>query len=407
MDRHQKIDWITMSVIVGFTTLLLSTLIHTYSERNATLFYFLFSGQPPLFIFRDFEHVYSVLIDHCPYQFTNPAYFPFIYVYASIFNLLNLNISLFAYLVLILILLIFYTYKNIGVGVYQTDIKNTFIFVFLSYPGFFSIQRLNHDAVIMLITTVFIHFYYYRKWWIAPFILSTVIAMKGYPAAFLVLFFVDRRYKEIVLSILSTLVLTCLSYQLLRGGFIQNIQGNLAALNFYTHAYALGEAGLGYGHTLYGFMKVLIAIFSPDIYRSLVPILFHAMTYVSFIIFGIITVYIFLIEKIFWKKVALVVFSICLLPHVSADYKLLFVFIPLFLFINTENTNPTDYLYIIIFSLLLIPTGLHYYTFNPATGIPPYYINTSVLIEPIIILMGIMSIMGEGIWTQYFSPNRI
>lgn len=408
MDKRQKIEWITMFIVLGFSALLLSCLIHVYTGHPQTVFFYLFSGEPPLFIFRDFETVYSYTKGNDPY---NPAlgvtnYFPLAYVYAKIFNFMPIRASLFTYLGLVLIALCYYTYANVRTGQYAADLRNTFILVFLSYPGFFSIQRLNHDVAVMLITGLFVYLYNYKKWWVAPLILSIVIAMKVYPAAFLVLFLADRRYKEIALAIFSTLALTILSYMTLHGGLVQNIQGNLLGLEAYNNGYAIGEAGLGYCHTIYGAIKVMYAKLNPSLYRAFVPNLFYAMPYISFSVFGIIVLYITFVEKLFWKKVALLVFVVCVLPHVSADYKLLFVFIPVFLFINAEKNSSTDYLYVVIFSLLLVPLGLQYLTFADETGIPSYLVSTSVFATPLVLLAGMLAIMLEGLYQTYCKKSR-
>ena len=53
-----------------------------------------------------------------------------------------------------------------------------------------------------------------------------------------------------------------------------------------------------------------------------------------------IAAYVVLVEKEFWKKVAILVVAMLLLPHVSADYKLIHIFLPLFLFINISEIKP-------------------------------------------------------------------
>ena len=51
-----------------------------------------------------------------------------------------------------------------------------------------------------------------------------------------------------------------------------------------------------------------------------------------------------------------------LLPHISADYKLIYIFIPMFMFINSDKKSRFDLFYVIMFGLLLIPKD--YYQFS-------------------------------------------
>jgi hypothetical protein len=102
-------------------------------------------------------------------------------------------------------------------------------------------------------------------------------------------------------------------------------------------------------------------------------------------------------EKEFWKKVALLVFSMLLFPHVSADYRLIHLFVPLYLFINKSNDDSHDLAYVIIFSSLLITKSYYYYRFDPRTGIVPFSTDLSVILNPAIMISGILLIICTGI----------
>jgi hypothetical protein len=82
-----------------------------------------------------------------------------------------------------------------------------------------------------------------------------------------------------------------------------------------------------------------------------------------------------------------------LLPHVSGDYKLLYVFIPLYLFLKENGPGEEDFAFSLIFGLLLIPKA--YYSFGPSGP------NISVVLNPLIMLVGMLIILGSGIRSRY------
>jgi len=92
-----------------------------------------------------------------------------------------------------------------------------------------------------------------------------------------------------------------------------------------------------------------------------------------------------------------------ILPHVSADYKLIHVFIPLFLFINKTETDNHDLSFIVIFSLMLISKSYYYFQFEPSLQIVPYVVNIAVILNPIIMGIGVFTIVFSGLGTWYYT----
>jgi len=131
-----------------------------------------------------------------------------------------------------------------------------------------------------------------------------------------------------------------------------------------------------FGHSLLTVIRIIFAPIMPPIQSILKPYLLFA-----FISFGVITAWIVFKEKIFWKKVALLVLSMNLLPYVSTDYKLMHLFIPLFLFINYQERDKWDFVYTSFFSLLLIPKNY----FSP--------FSFSAVLNPIIMLFILLLII--------------
>jgi hypothetical protein len=94
-------------------------------------------------------------------------------------------------------------------------------------------------------------------------------------------------------------------------------------------------------------------------------------------------------------------------PHVSADYKLIHLFIPLFLYINTKKTDNNDLLYISIFSLLVISKSYYYFRFDPSAAIIPYATNSAAILNPVIMITGVIIIMTSGIKKLWYNNLNV
>jgi hypothetical protein len=84
-----------------------------------------------------------------------------------------------------------------------------------------------------------------------------------------------------------------------------------------------------------------------------------------------------------WKRTTVIVILMTLLTPVSGDYKLLSMFLPIYLFVNEEEKNKSDLLFTIIFSLLLIPKNLRFI----------HGLYGGVIIDPIILVILLLFIL--------------
>ena len=121
-------------------------------------------------------------------------------------------------------------------------------------------------------------------------------------------------------------------------------------------------------------------------------------SYVIFagLIFIPLAAYVVFIEKIMWKRVALLVFSMLLLPQLSGDYKLIHIYLPMFLFILSIDSSRLDILYLGMFGLLMIPKD-HAYLPNVYSEALNPDISISVMINILLILLMATLIVYEGL----------
>lgn len=405
IEHRQKLNIIGFIIIVGFT---LSVFYHYYMSMYLNLDYpfntFLFI---PLDRFMDFYNNYWELTatghgifpsGHCftnyiifiPYLITES--FPYL-VYAGIFT----------------IYLFLYNYFNIKINFNDKNgnlslIRNSFIFSFLTYPFLFAIDRGNQEMYIFIMLSLSILLYYDKKYIISVLLLGIAIHTKIYYAVFLLIYFADKKYREIGIAILLYFILPLPVYYIDKwlipwfqsdSSFFSNfifLKSAGSPLNSYNRLYVIGDMGAAYCSSLYGAVKAVLYLLFPNITSGSYPIyrLFRIYSLISLLFAGLMAIYICFFEKEIWKKVALTTFSLILFPFITGDYRLLMLYIPLWLFINSKQSSRYDVFYSILFGLLLIPKDYYIIRDN---------ISISVIINPIIILLFMIFVIYEGLRT--------
>jgi hypothetical protein len=172
--------------------------------------------------------------------------------------------------------------------------------------------------------------------------------MKLYPAVFGVMFIADKKYRPLAISVVLTLFLTAISAMSYKGGITASYAGLMHNLNEFS-GYITSYEGFRYNSSLFFPMIFSFSDFAePELIRQLYP-------YIAMTVFLLIFAYIVCFENELWKRVSLLTFMILLLPQISFDYKLINLFIPLVLFVDTKTVSRFSTLYAVIFGLLLIP----------------------------------------------------
>jgi glucan phosphoethanolaminetransferase (alkaline phosphatase superfamily) len=158
----------------------------------------------------------------------------------------------------------------------------------------------------------------------------------------------------------------------------------------YADLMIMGIAGNHFGHSLLNGLRIAVGDESfPAMQRIMLPYLAF-----STFIFSMVSLFIIFVERVFWKRITILVICMCLLPYTSTDYKLLHFFIPLFLFVNhsktsEEESEPFDIYYILLFSMLLIPKSYYYFHDSPL-----YTLNN--VLNPIIMI----ALLSLIVWSK-------
>ncbi|MGB8212228.1 MAG: glycosyltransferase 87 family protein [Anaerolineales bacterium] len=401
MDRNKKIYVLSFVIVVGFVYAVAFHYVQGFYKGlpypNNT---FLFTAQDR---FSDF---FDVLRDgHTlnPYLGYQSAQYPFLAVVGYLFSLIPNN-TYVIYICIFCASFLFFNFAFLSIGNLYASATHIFIITFLSYPFLFALDRGNFESLLFILLLAFTFFYTKKHYLASAIILAFAISMKIYPAILLVLFIPEKKYHEAAVCAISTIVITLASLLCFKGGLFANLSflmkgSNIGSNWMFTHFVSIESNLVQRGVSLLTFIKII------SFETGLLPgflINHFSSFYMGLAVFlGVLAVtYVIFVEKEEWKRFALLIFAMLLLPSISADYKLLHVFIPLYVFINNKEVSKSDMIYLLMFCLLLIPKDYLYFT----SVVSDYLLNRvvhdisiSVFINILIMLLMSAIIMISGI----------
>ena len=395
LDRDLKLKYLVTIIIIGYA---LITFFYYYQGLVLGMGYPRNTFLPdPVASFGDY---FGVVDQWKAFRFNGVgyglAYFPSTYLIADLFSHIHSRIlGLRLFILTFFCFFLIYTYLNVKSKTNNIEtIQNVFVCVFMTYPVLFTIKTANFEIFIFIFLCVFVYLYRQGKFALSSIPLAMVISMKVFPAVFLILFIADKKYKEIFLTIIAVLIFSLLPLIIFKGGFRGGLDvylGNLrASQKMYSDLMIMSPAGNHFGHSFLNGLRIIMGDSFPPMQMIIKPYLA-----ISILSFTMLSFFIVFIEKVFWKRITLLVISMCLLPYTSTDYKLLHFFIPMFLFINVEKSefsfiDKFGLHYILIFSLLLIPKNYYYFYDNPL-----YSINN--VLNPILMIVLLFLIIQSGL----------
>ncbi|MCU0666208.1 MAG: glycosyltransferase 87 family protein [Candidatus Omnitrophica bacterium] len=388
MNKKEKISLLSLIVLLGFS---IAVFYHyffgTYLGNGYPVNTFLFR---PRDCFSDFTSMFFSMADYNPYLGMPPTstqtMLPFLFAIEYIFIILKPFFSFLIFLFSFLAIFAYIVHKNIKMGEKASDFMNMFVICFLSYPFLLSVDRLNIEVLCLFALYFSISSYANNKFWFSAVLLGLAISMKPFPAVFILLFLSDKKYRQVLLILGMVFVLNFVALASFKGAIGANWERFVFNLGLYKQAYVIGNEGLYFGHSLFGFLKTILVIAQK---RFQLPYFVSPYMAFSLVCAGFIALYVLIVEKTFWKKILLLVCCMELFPYVSGDYRLMYFYIPLLFFINAPGNKLFDRAFIILFALLLIPKNYWRYALEPELSL-------SVLVNPIIIVsLLILSIVSS------------
>jgi hypothetical protein len=271
------------------------------------------------------------------------------------------------------------------------EIYGFIFFILFSAPFLFMFERANIIFIALLFSMVFVFFKDSKNRIIrevALICLAISAGIKLYPALFGLLLLKEKRFKDTFRLLLYGIAAFILPFFAV-GGISQ-----LPVLikDILTTSNGALDWGVGYAVNILSIVRIFYG-FIGDFGKS--PIFIgNALSYLA-LLFGVISVFLL---KSKWKTAALLSSLIIMVSSVSYVYSLIFMIIPLIMFLDSEEKlNRMDYLYLICFIFIFVPLTLNNIDFiNRGFGSSARPLTLNVLIQNIALLTMTVTLILQG-----------
>jgi hypothetical protein len=384
MQKSEKVWLVCAILIIGLAAAILYhnliqglLLGHSYPLNT-----FLFR---PKINFSDFYDIFLPVQHGSPLGSRLAVYFPFSYIPLYPLTRMGMTDALKLVLAAFSFVLFAFFWHKLEFLRGLVRLVAAAIMTFGSYAFLFVVTRANLEMITFCFIIGFLSLLERKRYAWAGVLLACATAMKLYPGAFGILLLKNRQYKASALTAIVTLLLSTGAASLFPGGLFGSI--NLLSRNlayFRTH-YILDAQGMPFSSSDFSALKLVLMDLGVSVsggaQAALLP-----YTLASAIVFVMVVAYILVWENVLWKQVALISISIITLPTVSFDYKLIYMLLPLALFVSASGEERADdRFYSILFGLILIPKAYW------AQG----EISISVIVNPILLTL----MMGHIVWS--------
>jgi hypothetical protein len=326
--------------------------------------------------FGDFYDSYKFAANRNPY---NPGegetarwYPPFCFTALYPLTLLPPFAAFLLVTVVTITFLLLFTWRALPISDTWTRLLAVFALSFLTYPVLMLLDRGNIDGLLFVLMGLFVWAYqkgYYRS---GVVLLAIASALKIFPALFVLLYIADRRYRHAAMMCALAALITLGGLSWLDGGIVQALDNYRAAVGGSTTFVASDDRCLQFTSTLYGMIHALTGLRDPDKCQRL----YAVYQYVCVGLLALLAGYLIWVEKSLRRRVSMLTLAMLLLPAFNYDYRLIFVYIPLALFLGKRSSR-FDALYLAFYSLLLVPKA--YFMIRG-------WISISVVLNPLLLL---------------------
>lgn len=335
-------------------------------------------------VFMDFFNVNAFVENMNPYIEEGSSYPPFVLVLAKLFNYLALyesggraaRASFAGVLSLILFLFLFFVpvyflmrkvFRERGFS--DAVMHLTYVAFLFTAPFLYAFTRGNYIFFALLFSIIFFVYYKDDRDWVrelAYVSLAVSVGIKLYPAVFALILIKERKWGEFFRVVLYCVCLVVLPFFAFEGGFVANVKAFIYNLNqFSSHPYLFYD----YGGLFTNFYSYGVSI------QNFVRIVYCKITGISMLdvgnavnmvgvgcVFAVVALLVFsaMVTDCKWKHVCAMSLVQVVFPDPSYIYSMIFLFIPIVMFIVDKNKKGSDFVYLILFVLMLSPVQLGY-----------------------------------------------
>lgn len=374
--------------------------------------------------FNDWHNSIRQVMAPNPYQAPGPAlatYFPFTYVLLEIGNFQDRYLSLLVYFNVTLSLIFIGAYQAIkkmapaNPGLFNDSFKNVFYLALgtlITYPAIFALDRGNIDIWIAFLCVSFVINLNTKYRFIGCACITIAIALKGYPAAFLLLYLQDKQWRLMAISLVGAALFSLLPLLFLWGGISVNFFELQRNLNLFKAMYVLDAHSLFASSDPYNAIRMLFqyaqgvargSLSAAPPWSNMGIIEFSTILLSGYMYFSILFASIFSIYAIFantpkWRRVLAICLTCILFPAVANDYKLNLLFPALYLLIADNDSSKPNKIIFLVLCVLLIPKS---YFFIDGRSI-------SMLINPILLMiLAVKTLYHPSAWAEIYHSAAI
>jgi len=369
-------------------------------------------GQPPEFFANDFTRTFQLTKDLSPYQDMtrvysgndSVAYGPFGFLFFSFFHWLpSMNRALFLFYCIFTIIFFCINYNFFSIKNQTSlleNIKNTFIITFITFPFLFAIDRGNIEIYVFLFSFFGVYAYFKNNIKTASFFLILATAIKIYPGIFFLFYLRDKKYKEFFYAFIAGVLFVLICFSFFKGSLLYQIESFYGQLQLVNEKCLLSVSSCKALNITPIFKRIVFYI-SPALYSEYIVMLYNIFSFIL-LLFTFAIIYTKRLQK--WQELTLFVILIFFIPALSVRYKLLFIFIPIYYFLE-ENTldkgKVYNIFYSISFGLMLIP----FYYKRPIENLYHFLLNSILFIA--ICREALRSTENDKNQIKHISQNRI
>jgi hypothetical protein len=309
----------------------------------------------PSVMFTDFYEVFLIACDNNPYLngANKSMYFPFANFLLNHIMIFGVRYMLKIYIIMFFVFVFCFLYIEIKKISYYALIFAA-ILTFCNYPILAVVDRANIEGLLFALTVLYFVFMNKNKDLLAALCLSIPVACKAYCIVYIFFALSQKKNKVAVYVIIFTGALTLFSLATFKGGFFDNLRALVFDNSISQNEMFLANNFTYPAYSLFSLIKIILiktnSIFSMDFSRLRVC---YFLISIFIVIFNI--TYVLFSKSENWKKLFVLTVTIIIIPPVSAVYKLLYVFIPIYYFIGCQSKKKSDIIYLAMFCFLVIP----------------------------------------------------
>lgn len=404
MDKTKKVYILTSFILAGFAfSVFYHYVLNAYMHLGEPFSSFLY---PASSAFCDFNLILPFTKDFAPYHQVAlwVAYFPLTYI--ILYPFYFIKPMFFSYLIFLSFFFSYFIFMNTKVFVCKNltkieNIRNIFILTIMSYPFLYLVDKGNFDMFLFVIVGLCVYAFKNEKFMLSAVLLAVANAIKPFTILFLILFLMKKKYKEFFLSIILTAVLVIGGFLLFKNNFYVQLMYFIRSLIAYEGIYVSRidhNWGLTHGSSLFMPIKLLLCKSAAKPFVN-VDTLYSVYNCISWFLTAV-TLFFVWREKSYWKQLTLLICNFLIFPCMTYDYKLIFLYIPLWLFVSSEEKSRFDLAYIVLFALMLIPKSFLIVNSSIDSKSEFFWFSISIFLNPIILIALSLLIIYDQIYSK-------